>query len=53
MEVSGQLRAPATLHLVKVSATHWIGGWVEPKDGLDTETKTKCPFIENGYYYSR
>jgi hypothetical protein len=35
MEVSGQLRAPATLPPEKVAGTHWIVGWVGPRAVLD------------------
>jgi hypothetical protein len=37
MEMSGQLHAPAVL----TPGTHWIGGWVDPTDGLDAEEKRK------------
>jgi len=37
MEVSGQLHVPVALPLVEVPlSTHWIGGWVDPRNGLDT-----------------
>jgi len=40
MEVSGQLHAPATLTPGKNPYdTHWIGGWVGPRAGLDTVVK--------------
>jgi hypothetical protein len=35
MEVSGQLHAAAALPPVKNPGTHWIGGWVGPRAGLD------------------
>jgi len=41
MEVNGQLHAVATLTPGKVSDTHCIGGWVDPRAGLDTVTKRK------------
>jgi hypothetical protein len=27
------------------SGTHWIGGWLDPKAGLDTVEKTKVLFL--------
>jgi hypothetical protein len=33
--VSGQLHAPAALLPGKTPGTHWIGGWVGPRAGLD------------------
>jgi hypothetical protein len=42
MEVSGQLHAPATLLPGKEPpGTHWIGGWVGPRAGLDMVEKRK------------
>jgi hypothetical protein len=41
LEVSGQLRAPAALPAGKVPSTHWIGGWVGPRAGLDYMEKWK------------
>jgi hypothetical protein len=35
MEVSGQLHASAALPPGKATGTHWIGGWVGPRAGLD------------------
>jgi hypothetical protein len=36
MEVSGQLDAPATLSFgERAPDTHWVGGWVGPRIGLD------------------
>jgi len=35
MNVSGQLHAPAA------PRTHWIGGWVSPRTGLDEVVKRK------------
>jgi hypothetical protein len=42
MEVGGQLHASATLPAVKNIGTHWIGGWVGPRAGLDGLEKRKC-----------
>jgi len=42
MEVSGKLHALAALppgESPKAPGTHWIGGWVCPKAGLDTMMK--------------
>jgi hypothetical protein len=33
MEMSGQLHSPARGE--RIRGTHWIGGWVGPKAGLD------------------
>jgi hypothetical protein len=42
MKVSGQLHAPAALPRGKKSpGTHWIGGWVDPRAGLDDVEKRK------------
>jgi len=35
MEVGGQCHALATLPLGKRPSTHWTGGWVGPRAGLD------------------
>jgi hypothetical protein len=36
MAVSGQLHASAALSpLENVAGTHWVGGWVGPKVGLE------------------
>jgi len=43
MEVNGQLYAPAALPPGK--QPHWIGGWVEPKAGLDAVVKRKIPSL--------
>jgi hypothetical protein len=39
-EVNGQLHAPADLPPEKEPA-HWIGGWVNPRTGLDSVEKRK------------
>jgi hypothetical protein len=42
MEVSGQHRAPATLcPRGKDPGTHWTGGWVGPRAGLDAGARGK------------
>jgi len=42
MEVSGQLHTLADLPLGKEPPdTHWIGGWVGPRAGLDVMVKRK------------
>jgi hypothetical protein len=36
LEVSGRLHAPAALTPEeKVVGTHWIGGWVDPRAGME------------------
>jgi hypothetical protein len=39
--VSGQLHAPAALLPWKSPGTHFIGGWVDPRAGLDDMEKWK------------
>jgi hypothetical protein len=41
MEASGQLHVPAALPPGKDPGTYWIGSWVGPRAGLDTETAKK------------
>jgi len=41
MEVSAQFQAPDALTPGKVPGTHWRGGWVGPKAGLDEVAKIK------------
>jgi hypothetical protein len=62
MEVSGQLHAPATLPKgERASGTHWIGGWVDPRTGLDdveisldpTRTRNSDPSVVNKSKISR
>jgi hypothetical protein len=48
MGVSGQRHASAALYpRGKDPGTHWIGGWVGPRAGLDAEARRKilrpCP----------
>jgi hypothetical protein len=40
--VSGQLHAPGRFTLGEIArGTHWIGGWVDPRAGLDDFEKRK------------
>jgi hypothetical protein len=39
--VSVQFQAPAALPPGKIPGTHWIGGWVDPRAGLDEMEKRK------------
>jgi hypothetical protein len=42
MGVSGQCHAPAAHYSRETNTgTHWTGGWVGPRAGLDTEAKGK------------
>jgi hypothetical protein len=42
LEVSGQLHAPAALSRgERAPGTHWIGGWVDLRAGLDDLEKKK------------
>jgi hypothetical protein len=42
MGVSGQHHAPAPLYpRERTPGTHWTGGWVGPRAGLDAEAKGK------------
>jgi hypothetical protein len=42
MEVSGQLHAPAALPTwERPPGTYWVGGWVDPRAGLDDVEKGK------------
>jgi hypothetical protein len=42
MGVSGQRHAPAALYpRGKTPGTHWTGGWVGLRAGLDAETRIK------------
>jgi len=44
MEVSGQLHIPTGLPLgERALDTHWIGGWLGPRAGLDMVVKRKIP----------
>jgi hypothetical protein len=37
--VSGQFHAPAALPAERAPGTHFIGGWVDPRAGLDDMEK--------------
>jgi hypothetical protein len=43
MEMSSQLHAPTALIPGKDPGTHWIGGWMELRAGLDAVEKRKNP----------
>jgi hypothetical protein len=44
MDVSGQVHAPAAIPRWRdPPRTHWIGGWMGPRAGLDTVAKRKIP----------
>jgi hypothetical protein len=45
MGVSGQHHAPAALLPPgeRTPGTHWTGGWVDARAGLDTEARGKNP----------
>jgi hypothetical protein len=46
MEVSGQLHSPAASPSgEKKTNTHWIGGWMGPRAGLDAVVKRKIPSL--------
>jgi len=50
MKVSCQLHVPAALFQGRTPSTHWIGGWVDPRNSLEAEAKRKkipCPFRES------
>jgi len=49
MEGSGQFHAPAPLALQRVVGTHWRGGYVGPRAGLDAVTKRKKITAPAGY----
>jgi hypothetical protein len=42
MEMTGQLHAPAAFNTgERAPDTHWLGGWVGPRAGLDMVSKRK------------
>jgi hypothetical protein len=42
MGVSGQRHAPAALYPPEmIPGTHWTGGWVGPRAGLDTPSSAE------------
>ena len=43
MEVGGQCNAPAALPPGERPGTHFIGGWVRPRDGLNRCGKSRPP----------
>jgi len=45
MEVSGQLHAPEANPPVRAAGSHWIGGWVGLRSGLDAVTRRRNPII--------
>jgi hypothetical protein len=46
MEVSGQCHALAALYpWERTPVTHWIGGWLGLRAGLDTEATGKILFL--------
>jgi len=52
MDMSDQLHAPIVLPPEEIAPdTHWIGGWVGPRAGLDTALakgeKNHCPCRES------
>jgi hypothetical protein len=48
MQVNGQLKAPAALTpRQRALCTHWIGGWVGPRGGLDDVEKSVCSCQES------
>jgi hypothetical protein len=49
MGVNGQHHAPAALYpREKHPGTHWTGGWVGPRAGLDIEARTKILYLCRG-----
>jgi hypothetical protein len=46
VEVSGELHGPAALSpRERAPGTHWIGGWIVPRAGLDAVSKRKIPSL--------
>jgi hypothetical protein len=49
MGVSGQRHAPAALYPgERTPGTHWTGGWMSLRAGLDTEVKGKISYLCRG-----
>jgi hypothetical protein len=49
VEVSGQVHAPAALYFQESTpGTHWVGGWVGLRAGLDTEARGKILCVCRG-----
>ena len=46
--VSGQQHAPATLHPRERPGTHFTGGWVDPRAGLDGRKISSSPGFDPG-----
>jgi hypothetical protein len=54
MGVSGQRHAPTALYPgERTPGTHWTGGWVDPRAGLDAEAKRKILCLCRGSNPSR
>jgi hypothetical protein len=48
IEVSGQLHAPAVLLPLKEPPYPWLGGWVDPRAGLDdVEIENSLPYLDS------
>jgi hypothetical protein len=53
MEVSCQLHDPAALPpRERAPGTHSIGGWVGPREGLDTMVKVKSKNVKLSLYHA-
>jgi len=46
--VSGQQHAPAALYPRERPGTHFTGGWVGPRDGLDGQKISSPPGFDPG-----
>jgi hypothetical protein len=54
MGLSGERHAPATLYPgERTPGTHWTGGWVGPKAGLDAEARRKILCLCRGSNFGR
>jgi hypothetical protein len=48
MEVSGELHVPGRFTTEEgASGTHLVGGWVDPRAGLEMVAKMKHPCLQN------